>query len=201
MCAASCFRTEHGRHRLAEIARPRQLQDQQRLVDLLHDVVAGDRVRIGASVIEESRLGDDVVIGHFDRLRPNTALGDAVEVGTHAEVKNSVIGARSRISHFSCVLDSDVGEDVNIGAGTVTCNYDGIAKHRTVIGDGVFVGSDSTLVAPLHIGTGAYIGAGSVISEAVPEGALAVERTEQRIFRGWAERRRRRAAHTTEASA
>src|SRR5205807_4305124 len=99
----------------------------------LRDVVAGDRVRIGASVIEESRLGDDVVIGHFDRLRPNTALGDAVEVGTHAEVKNSVIGARSRISHFACVLDSGVGEVVNIGAGTVTCNYDGIAKHRTVI--------------------------------------------------------------------
>ena len=91
-------------------------------------------------------------IGAYCRVRPNTVLASGVELGTHAEVKNSTVGAGTRINHFSCVLDSDVGEDVNIGAGTVTCNYDGSAKYRTVIGDRVFVGTNSTLVAPVRLG-------------------------------------------------
>jgi bifunctional UDP-N-acetylglucosamine pyrophosphorylase / glucosamine-1-phosphate N-acetyltransferase len=159
----------------------------------LSDVRAGDRVRIGASALDDCDLGDDVVIGHWDRVRPGSILGDRVHLGTHAEVKNSVLGADSVMGHFSCVLDSDVGSGVNVGAGMVTCNYDGIAKHRTAIGDGVFLGTDSSLVAPVRIGAGAYVAAGSVISSDVPAGALAVERSEQRVVPGWSERRRRRA--------
>ncbi len=161
----------------------------------LHDVRAGDRVTIGPSMLEECDIADDVRIGAYVRIRPGTRLDRGAYLGTHAEVKNSHIGANSRISHFSAVLDSTVGENVNIGAGTVTCNYDGVAKHGTVIGDGVFVGTDSILVAPLRIGEGAYVAAGSVITRDVPAGALAVERTEQRNVEGWSERRRRRAAH------
>jgi len=107
---------------------------------VLHDVRAGQRVVIGESRLDGCELGDDVRIGAYCRVRPNTVLASGVELGTHAEVKNSTVGAGTRISHFSCVLDSDVGEGVNIGAGTVTCNYDGSAKYRTVIGDRVFVG-------------------------------------------------------------
>jgi bifunctional UDP-N-acetylglucosamine pyrophosphorylase / glucosamine-1-phosphate N-acetyltransferase len=160
----------------------------------LRDVTAGDRVSIGPSMLEECELADDVRVGAYVRVRPGTRLERGAYLGTHAEVKNSRIGAGSRVSHFAAVLDSDVGRNVNIGAGTVTCNYDGTDKHATVIGDGVFVGTDSILVAPLRIGEGAYVAAGSVITRDVPAGALAVERSEQRNVEGWSERRRRRAA-------
>jgi bifunctional UDP-N-acetylglucosamine pyrophosphorylase / glucosamine-1-phosphate N-acetyltransferase len=156
----------------------------------LRDVRAGDRVTIGSSHLEECELGEGVTIGSYDRVRPNTVLGPGVELGTHAEVKNSTIGADTRIGHFSCVLDSDVGKNVNIGAGTVTCNYDGSGKHRTTIEDGVFVGSNATLVAPVRLGAGSYIGAGSFIDTDVPAGALAVGRTRQRNIDGWAARRK-----------
>ncbi|TMB89199.1 MAG: bifunctional UDP-N-acetylglucosamine diphosphorylase/glucosamine-1-phosphate N-acetyltransferase GlmU [Chloroflexi bacterium] len=155
----------------------------------LQDVRGGDRIRIGSSQLEDCVLGDDVQVGPYCRVRPNTVLGSRVELGTHAEVKNSTVGAGTRISHFSCVLDGDVGRDVNIGAGTVTCNFDGRAKHRTTIGDRVFVGTNSTLVAPLRLGEGAYIGAGSFVDMDVPAGALAVGRSRQRNVEGWAARR------------
>ncbi len=157
----------------------------------LHDVVAGDRVTIGASHVEGSELGDGVVIGSFNRVRPGSVLAAGVSLGTHAEVKNSRVGAGSRVSHFSCVLDSDVGEGVNVGAGTVTCNFDGDAKHRTVIEDGVFVGTNATLVAPLTIHRDAYVAAGSLVDQDVPAGALAVGRARQRNIEGWTARRRR----------
>ena len=157
----------------------------------LYDVVAGDRVTIGASHVESSELGDGVVIGSFNRVRPGSVLAAGVSLGTHAEVKNSRVGAGSRVNHFSCVLDSDVGERVNVGAGTVTCNFDGEAKHRTVIEDDVFVGTNSTLVAPLTIHRDAYVAAGSLVNEDVPAGALAVGRGRQRNVEGWAARRRR----------
>ena len=159
----------------------------------LRDVHAGDRVSIGPSMLEECELADDVSIGAYVRIRPGTRLATRVQLGTHAEVKNSRIGAGSRISHFSAVLDSEVGEGVNIGAGTVTCNYDGVSKHGTTIGDNVFVGTDSILVAPLTIGDNAYVAAGSVITRDVPAGALAVERSEQRNVEGWSARRRAKA--------
>jgi bifunctional UDP-N-acetylglucosamine pyrophosphorylase / glucosamine-1-phosphate N-acetyltransferase len=160
---------------------------------VLSDVLAGDRVIVGEAVLDGCELGDDVRVGPYCRVRPNTVLASKVELGTHAEVKNSTIGAGTRISHFSSVLDSDVGTAVNIGAGTVTCNYDGEAKYRTTIGDRVFVGTNSTLVAPLTIGDGAYIGAGSFVDHDVPPGALAVGRTRQQNIEGWAARRPSRA--------
>jgi bifunctional UDP-N-acetylglucosamine pyrophosphorylase/glucosamine-1-phosphate N-acetyltransferase len=156
----------------------------------LTDVTAGDRVVVGASHIESSHLGDGVTIGSFNRVRPGSVLAAGVTLGNHAEVKNSRVGPRSRINHFSSVLDSDVGDDVNVGAGTVTCNFDGADKHRTVIEDGVFVGSNSTLVAPLTIHRNAYVAAGSTINEDVPEGALAIGRARQRNVEGWTARRR-----------
>jgi bifunctional UDP-N-acetylglucosamine pyrophosphorylase/glucosamine-1-phosphate N-acetyltransferase len=156
---------------------------------MLRDVLAGDRVVVGASHLEQCQLGDDVRIGPYCRVRPNTVLASGVELGTHAEVKNSTVGAGTRIGHFSCVLDSDVGANVNIGAGTVTCNYDGAAKYRTTIGDRVFVGTNSTLVAPITIGDGAYVGAGSFVDQDVPPGALAVGRSRQRNVEGWTARR------------
>jgi bifunctional UDP-N-acetylglucosamine pyrophosphorylase/glucosamine-1-phosphate N-acetyltransferase len=159
----------------------------------LYDVVAGDRVIIGASHLEACDLGADVVIGSYNRVRPGTVLATRVSLGTHAEVKNSRVGADSRVNHFSCVLDSDVGERVNVGAGTVTCNFDGQAKHRTVIEDDVFVGTNSTLVAPLTIHRDAYVAAGSLVNEDVPAGALAVGRAQQRNVKGWAARRTRQA--------
>jgi bifunctional UDP-N-acetylglucosamine pyrophosphorylase/glucosamine-1-phosphate N-acetyltransferase len=162
----------------------------------LRDVVAGDRVTVGASHLEGCELGDGVVIGPFNRVRSGTVLAAAVLLGTHAEVKNSRVGEGSRVNHFSCVLDSDIGERVNVGAGTVTCNFDGDAKHRTVIEDGVFVGSNSTLVAPLTIHRDAYIAAGSLVNEDVPEGALAVGRARQHNIPGWAARRRDRRSET-----
>jgi bifunctional UDP-N-acetylglucosamine pyrophosphorylase / glucosamine-1-phosphate N-acetyltransferase len=163
----------------------------------LYDVIAGDRVTIGASHVEASELGDGVVIGSFNRVRPGSVLASGVSLGTHAEVKNSRVGAGSRVNHFSCVLDSDVGEGVNVGAGTVTCNFDGEAKHRTVIEDDVFVGSNTTLVAPLTIHRDAYVAAGSVVNEDVPAGALAVGRARQRNVEGWAARRLRHAGSTS----
>jgi bifunctional UDP-N-acetylglucosamine pyrophosphorylase/glucosamine-1-phosphate N-acetyltransferase len=156
---------------------------------VLTDVRAGDRVAVGPSHLEQCELGDDVRVGPYCRIRPNTVLASGVELGTHAEVKNSTVGAGTRISHFSCVLDSDVGEGVNIGAGTVTCNYDGAAKARTTIGDRVFVGTNATLVAPVRLGDGSYIGAGSFVDHDVPAGALAVGRSRQRNIEGWAARR------------
>lgn len=159
----------------------------------LIDVRAGNGVRIGPSHLEDCEIADGVRIGAYVRIRPGTVLDSGVQLGTHAEVKNSRIGAGSRISHFSAVLDSDVGAGVNIGAGTVTVNYDGVAKHRTVIGDRAFIGSDSLLVAPRRIGDDAFVAAGSVITQDVPAGALAVERAEQRNVEGWSARRRARA--------
>ncbi len=156
----------------------------------IRDSRVGDGVSVGASVVDGSDIGDGVSIGHFDRIRPDSMLASGVSLGTHAEVKNSRIGAGTRINHFSCVLDSDVGRDVNIGAGTVTCNYDGRDKHRTTIGDGVFVGSNSSLVAPLRIGRGAYVAAASIVDRDVPEGALAVGRARQRTIEGWRDRAR-----------
>ena len=156
---------------------------------VLADVRAGDGLVVGPAHLEQCELGDGVRVGPYCRVRPNTVLASGVELGTHAEVKNSTVGAGTRISHFSCVLDSDVGEAVNIGAGTVTCNYDGAAKHRTTIEDRVFVGTNATLVAPVRLGEGCYVGAGSFIDHDVPPGALAVGRSRQRNIEGWSGRR------------
>jgi bifunctional UDP-N-acetylglucosamine pyrophosphorylase / glucosamine-1-phosphate N-acetyltransferase len=140
----------------------------------LVDAVVGERCRVIASVLESCQVEDDVRIGPFAHLRAGASIGSGAELGNYAEVKQSRIGPRSKQHHFSYIGDADVGADVNIGAGTITANYDGRHKHRTVIGDGAFIGSDSMLIAPVTIGEGAVTGAGSVVTRDVPSGKVAV---------------------------
>ncbi|MEN6431150.1 MAG: bifunctional UDP-N-acetylglucosamine diphosphorylase/glucosamine-1-phosphate N-acetyltransferase GlmU, partial [Coriobacteriales bacterium] len=121
--------------------------------------------------------------------RPGTVVRARGKVGASVEVKNSVIGEGSKVPHLSYIGDAEVGKDVNIGAGTITCNYDGRHKHKTVIGDGAFIGSDTMLVAPVSIGAYAVTGAGSAIAEDVPDEALGIERTQQLNVTGWTHRR------------
>ena len=122
----------------------------------------------------ELELGNEVRVGPFAHLAAGCVVGDGAEIGNFAEQKNTRFGARSKQHHFSYLGDAEVGEDVNIGAGTITANYDGRDKHRTVIGNGAFIGSDTILRAPLTVGEGAYTGAGSVVTRDVPPGKLAV---------------------------
>lgn len=140
---------------------------------IVRDSVIGERCRILASVIEEATLEDDVDVGPFSHLRPGAHLAKGVHVGNFAEIKKSYVGEGSKMGHFSYLGDTTVGREVNIGAGAVTCNYDGERKHPTVIEDGVFIGSDTMLVAPVRVGAGARIGAGSVVTRDIPPGSLA----------------------------
>jgi bifunctional UDP-N-acetylglucosamine pyrophosphorylase / glucosamine-1-phosphate N-acetyltransferase len=136
--------------------------------------------------IEHSHIGPGARVGPFARLRPGADLGPRVHVGNFVEIKNSTLGEGAKANHLSYVGDGDVGGGANIGAGTIFCNYDGFNKHRTVIGAGAFIGSNSSLVAPVKIGDGAYIGSGSVITKDVAAGALALERSAQQERPGWA---------------
>jgi bifunctional UDP-N-acetylglucosamine pyrophosphorylase/glucosamine-1-phosphate N-acetyltransferase len=140
----------------------------------LIDARVGERCQIWASVIEGSEVGNDVRIGPFAHLRSGCVVGDGAEIGNFAEQKNTRFGAGSKQHHFSYLGDAEVGKNVNIGAGTITANYDGERKSKTVIGDGAFIGSDTILRAPLTVGKGAYTGAGSVVTRDVPPGKLAV---------------------------
>jgi bifunctional UDP-N-acetylglucosamine pyrophosphorylase/glucosamine-1-phosphate N-acetyltransferase len=144
------------------------------------------------SVVVEASIGEEAVVGPFAYLRPGAVLGPRSKVGAHVEIKGSIIGEGSKVPHLSYVGDATIGAGSNLGAGTVTVNYDGFEKHRTVIGDNVRIGSDTMLVAPVEIGDGAYTGAGSVITDDVPPGALAVERSKQKNVEGYADRRRKR---------
>jgi bifunctional UDP-N-acetylglucosamine pyrophosphorylase/glucosamine-1-phosphate N-acetyltransferase len=135
-------------------------------------------------------IGEGAKVGPFTFLRPGAVLGKGAKAGAYVEIKNSTIGEGSKVPHLSYVGDAEVGAGTNIGAATVFVNYDGIAKHRTVVGDEVRIGSDSMLVAPVTIGDGAYTAAGSVITEDVPPGAMAVGRARQRNVEGWVERKR-----------
>jgi len=140
--------------------------------------------------IEGATVGKDAQIGPFARLRPGAHMGENSKAGNFVEIKKSVIGKGSKINHLSYIGDAQIGEGVNVGAGTITCNYDGYAKHKTNIGDGAFVGTNSSLVAPLTIGAGAYLGSGGVITENVPDDALALGRARQANKEGWAKRYR-----------
>jgi len=160
-------------------------------------VVIGPRVRVGAgSVIHafthltETRLGEAVSIGPHARLRGGAVLERGVHLGNFVEVKNAHLKDGAKAAHLTYLGDAEIGEAANIGAGTITCNYDGVSKHRTVIGPGAFIGSDSALVAPVTIGAGAYVATGSVVTEDVPEGALAIARSRQSNREGWAEAKR-----------
>ena len=139
--------------------------------------------------VEGARIGQRVRVGPFSRVRPETVLEDDVRVGNFVETKKARLGKGTKALHLSYLGDADIGEGANIGAGTITCNYDGEKKHATVIGDGAFIGSDSQLVAPVKIGKGAYVGAGTTVTHDVPDGALAVTRVPQKNIEGWAAKR------------
>jgi bifunctional UDP-N-acetylglucosamine pyrophosphorylase/glucosamine-1-phosphate N-acetyltransferase len=167
------------------------------------EVTLGNGVHIEANnVIRDSALGDGVVvhpnchiegavagpgceIGPFARLRPGAELADNVRVGNFVEIKKSIVAAGSKVNHLTYIGDSDIGENVNVGAGTITCNYDGVNKHRTKIGDGAFIGSGVNLVAPVEVGSNATIGAGSTISKDAPAEQLTLERSKQLTVKGW----------------
>lgn len=150
----------------------------------------GDRVTVlDGSIVEESTVANDATIGPYARLRPGSEIGRGAKVGNFVETKKTRLGPGSKANHLTYLGDADVGENVNIGAGTITCNYDGRNKHRTVIGDGAFIGSNTALVAPVRIGRGAYVGAGSTITEDVPDESLSLARGRQVVKDGWARRR------------
>ena len=153
---------------------------------LLKDCRVGAGSRIAAfSHLDSVEVGRDCRIGPYARLRPGTKLGAEVHVGNFVEVKNSDIAARSKANHLAYIGDATVGERVNIGAGTITCNYDGANKHRTIIGDDAFIGSDSQLVAPVSVGRGATLGAGTTLTEDAPADALTLSRAKQVSITGW----------------
>ena len=150
------------------------------------DSTIGDGVSIlPNTIIESSVVGDRAVVGPFARLRPGTKMESDTKVGNFVETKKTLVGKGSKINHLSYVGDAQLGKNVNIGAGTITCNYDGVSKHKTDLGDGVFVGSNSTLVAPIKVDKGGFIAAGSTVTTEVPSDSLAVGRAKQRNIKGW----------------
>ena len=153
------------------------------------DSVIGDEVVIDNSVIESSQVAARVTIGPFAHLRPNSVLEEDVHIGNFVEVKKSHIGAGTKAGHLAYIGDGEVGEGVNIGCGVIFANYNGKEKFKTVVGDHAFIGSNSNLVAPVEVGKGAYVAAGSTITEEVADNALAVARDRQRNIPGWAERK------------
>ncbi|HYI13403.1 MAG TPA: bifunctional UDP-N-acetylglucosamine diphosphorylase/glucosamine-1-phosphate N-acetyltransferase GlmU [Thermoanaerobaculia bacterium] len=157
----------------------------------LVNVTVGDDVHLKTgTVAEDAIIEEEATVGPYAHLRPGTQLGRRVKVGNFVETKKAVFGEGSKASHLSYIGDAEIGADVNIGAGTITCNYDGKKKHKTILEDGVFIGSDSQLVAPVRVGKGAYVGAGSTITKDVPPDALALSRTPQKVVEGWAKRKR-----------
>ena len=142
------------------------------------------------SHIVQASIGKKASVGPYARLRPGTSLGDGAKIGNFVETKAATIEAGAKVNHLSYIGDAHVGANANLGAGTITCNYDGFSKHKTLIGEGAFVGTNSSLVAPVKIGKGAYIGSGSVITKDVPDDALAVERSQQTTREGGAKRYR-----------
>lgn len=153
---------------------------------VLIDCEIGDGVVIEAnSIVQQAKVAAHCVVGPYARLRPGTVLEEGAKVGNFVEMKKAVLGKGSKANHLSYIGDAEVGENVNIGAGTITCNYDGVNKSKTIIGDGAFIGSNSALVAPVEIGKNATVGAGSTINKPVPDNNLAVARAKQRVNDNW----------------
>lgn len=156
-------------------------------------VISDSRVRAGArlkaySYLDRADVGRVCHVGPFAHLRPGTVLKDGVKIGNFVEIKKSVLGAGSKANHLSYLGDATIGKNVNVGAGTITCNYDGVNKSRTVLGDGVFIGSDTQLVAPVRVGKGAYVGAGTTVTKDVKPFSLVISRVPQRAIPDWARR-------------
>ena len=155
---------------------------------LVENASLGDNVSVVHSVVREANVGNDVAIGPFAHLRPAADVGDGCRIGNFVEVKKSQLGTGTKVNHLSYIGDATLGDNVNVGAGTITANYDGVNKHRTVIGSNSKTGANSVLVAPVSIGDRATIGAGSTITKDVPDGALAIGRARQMSKEGWAAR-------------
>jgi len=153
------------------------------------EIGAGVLVRPGC-ILDEARIGPGAILGPYSHLRPGSDIGEGAHVGNFVETKKIKLGKGSKANHLTYLGDAEIGAGVNIGAGTITCNYDGVNKHKTVIEDEAFIGSDSTLVAPVRIGKGAYVGAASCITRDVPEDALAIGRGQQVVKEGWAREKR-----------
>lgn len=156
----------------------------------IEDSEIGENVKVRASFVAGAKIGNKVQVGPFSHLRKGTVLKEGAKVGNFSETKNAVIGFGAKVNHLSYVGDATLGEKVNVGAGTITCNYDGKNKHKTVIGANVFVGSNTNLVAPVTIGAGALIAAGSTITENVPADSLGLARSKQIVKKGWAKKNR-----------
>ncbi len=162
-----------------------------RSYSVIRDSEIGDGVLVRPGcVMEDARVSAGAVLGPYSHLRPGSEIGEGAHVGNFVETKKIKLGKGSKANHLTYLGDAEIGAGVNIGAGTITCNYDGVNKHTTVIEDGVFIGSDSTLVAPVRVGKGAYVGAASCITSDVPEDALAVGRARQIVKDGWARAKR-----------
>jgi bifunctional UDP-N-acetylglucosamine pyrophosphorylase/glucosamine-1-phosphate N-acetyltransferase len=170
-----------------------EIQGHVRIVDS----EVGDRVTINNfCVISGSRVAEGAVVGPFAHIRPGSVVGEGAKVGNFVELKKTTLGTKTKASHLSYLGDATIGPNVNVGAGTITCNYDGTSKHQTVIEEGAFIGSDSQLIAPVRIGKGAYVAAGSSITEDVPEGALGIARGRQTNVQGWVEKKKASPART-----
>jgi bifunctional UDP-N-acetylglucosamine pyrophosphorylase/glucosamine-1-phosphate N-acetyltransferase len=162
-----------------------------RSYSVVQNSLLGDSVLVrNGCVLDGAEIADGAILGPYAHLRPESRIGEGAHVGNFVETKKVRLGKGSKANHLNYLGDAEIGEGVNIGAGAITCNYDGARKHLTVIGDGVFVGSDSTLVAPVKLGAGAYVAAGSCVTKEVPAGALALGRSRQVNKEGWATRRR-----------
>jgi bifunctional UDP-N-acetylglucosamine pyrophosphorylase/glucosamine-1-phosphate N-acetyltransferase len=169
-----------------------------RSYSIIRDSQIGDNVQIRAGcILDQARVGSQVILGPYAHLRPGAEIGDGAHVGNFVEVKKTRMGRGSKANHLTYLGDADIGAGVNVGAGTITCNYDGVNKNVTVIEDGAFIGSDSILVAPLRVGKGAYVAAGSTITQDVPPDSLALGRARQEVKEGWAKQRRERAVKSS----
>ena len=166
-----------------------------RSYSVLSNTRVGDQVRINhGTLAEDSIIGEAAIVGPYSRIRPGSEIGPEAHVGNFVETKKVKLGRGAKANHLTYLGDAEIGERTNIGAGTITCNYDGVNKHRTVIGANAFIGSDSILVAPVSIGDGAYVGAASCITKDVPADALGIARPELQIKEGWASRKRAKLA-------
>ena len=158
---------------------------------VVNNCVVGDGVIINASQVNDSTLGEGCDVGPYAHIRPNCTVGPKCHIGAFVQLKNCVLGEGTKMSHLTYVGDADVGSGVNFGCGTVTTNYDGFKKHRTTIGDKAFIGCNTNLIAPVTVGEGSYIAAGSTITDEVPADALGIARGKQKNIEGWAARRRK----------
>jgi bifunctional UDP-N-acetylglucosamine pyrophosphorylase/glucosamine-1-phosphate N-acetyltransferase len=162
-----------------------------RSYSIVQNSLIGDGVMIRPGcVLDEAQVASGALLGPYSHLRPGSEIGEGAHVGNFVETKKVKLGEGSKANHLTYLGDAEIGSGVNIGAGTITCNYDGVHKHKTTIEDGVFVGSDSTLVAPVKLGKGAYVGAASCITEDVPAESLAIGRSKQAVKEGWVKKKR-----------